>query len=123
MAVVSVGVDLVEVSRIQSTIDRYGHRFLNKVFTSHEQKYCRQRQTAGECFAARFAAKEAVFKAAGTGLSTGMQWHDVEIINDDNGRPRVRLSGATGERFQDKKVHLSLSHTHTMAIATVVVEG
>ncbi len=122
MAVFSVGVDLVEIARIRSTIDKFGERFLNKVFTAAEQAYCGSKQGGAECYAARFAAKEAVFKAAGTGLSTGMQWQDVEIVNDENGRPRVTLSGKTGELFKNKQVHLSLSHTHTMAIASVVVE-
>ncbi|NIV99770.1 holo-[acyl-carrier-protein] synthase, partial [Candidatus Saccharibacteria bacterium] len=72
--------------------------------------------------AARFATKEAVFKATGIGLSMGMRWRDVEVVNDKRGKPSVRLYGITAEKLQGKKVHLSISHSRNLAIAVVMVE-
>ncbi|MCB0293162.1 MAG: holo-ACP synthase, partial [Calditrichaeota bacterium] len=88
MSVYAIGVDLAEVERMRVMIDRYGERFLQRVFTAQEIEYCRRKKaSAAESFAARFAAKEAVFKAAGTGLTIGMRWHDVEVLNNSHGRP------------------------------------
>lgn len=122
MGVYSIGVDMAEVARLREMIDRHGDRFLKRVFTENEIAYCRQKATYAQNFAARFAAKEAVFKAAGTGLVVGMNWRDVEVVNDSRGRPLVRLSGTTADMLKGKKIHLSLSHTAQTAIAMVIVE-
>jgi len=120
----SVGVDLTEVSRIRKLIDRYGDRFLDRVFTSTEIEYCKsKRQGSAQSFAARYAAKEAVFKSTGLGLRTHMRWHDIEVRNDANGRPQLHLSGHVATLLEGKKAHISLSHTADMAIAMVVVDA
>jgi holo-[acyl-carrier protein] synthase len=117
----SIGVDIVEINRIESIIKKYGTQFLNKIFTPKEVEYCSQFRS-GESFAGRFAAKEAVLKATGFGLRQGMRWTDIEIINNDIGKPMVRLSGKTAQLLENFSVYLSLSHTKTTAIAMVVVE-
>lgn len=122
MAVVAIGVDLVESERIQALIKRYGARFLNRVFTENEIAYCLPKITAANSFAARFAAKEAVFKATGLGLNAGMRWRDIEVLNDEKGKPAVRLSGKTGELLYGKTIHISLSHSKNTAVAVAVVE-
>lgn len=107
---------------MRDMIDRHGERFLSRVFTPREIEYCRPRVTYAQSFAARFAAKEAVFKAAGTGLIQGMRWRDVEVVNNSQGRPAIQLSGVTAEMLAGRNIHLSLSHTDQVAIAMVVVE-
>ncbi|RMH81481.1 MAG: holo-[acyl-carrier-protein] synthase [Calditrichaeota bacterium] len=121
MSVYSVGMDVVEIRRIAELIERHGERFLKRVYTDREIEYCRRKVNAAS-FAARFAAKEAVLKAAGTGLNLGTRWRDVEVINDARGKPRVHLSGKTAELLGHRRVHISLSHTEELAVAMVVVE-
>lgn len=122
MGVYAIGVDLAETGRMREMIKRYGDRFLRRVFTAQEIEYCRRKQVgSAESFAARFAAKEAVFKAAGTGLTVGMRWHDVEVLNDAHGRPEVQLHGKTAAMLAGRMVHISLSHTGDTAIAMVVI--
>jgi holo-[acyl-carrier protein] synthase len=123
MSVFSIGVDIADINRVRRMIDLYGDRFVNKVFTAAEIEYCRQKAAHAESFAARFAAKEAVFKAAGSGLGLGMWWKDVEVINQENGKPFLRLHGATAKILQHKRLHLSLSHAGNQAIAMVIVEN
>lgn len=119
----SVGVDLTEVTRIRNLIERYGDRFLGRVFTPAEIEYCRgKKQGSMQSFAARYAAKEAVFKSTGLGLRTHMRWHDIEVRNDKNGRPELHLSGHVATLLEGKKAHISLSHSGDMAIAMVVVD-
>jgi len=122
MAVFAIGVDMVEVERIQQLIRQYGDRFLNRVYTPTEREYCLKKAIPAINFAARFAAKEALFKATGFGLGEGMRWWDVEVINDSKGQPCVRLHGKTFQILKGKKIHLSLSHTQKLAVAMVVVE-
>ena len=123
MSVYSIGVDIADIDRVRRMVDQYGERFTRKVFTETEVVYCRSKAAYAHSFAARFAAKEAVFKALGTGLGLGMWWKDVEVINQDNGRPVLHLHGHTARMLQDKTVHLSLSHSGNQAIAMVVVES
>ena len=121
MPVHSIGVDLIEIDRLRKIINRYGQKFLTRIYTENEIDYCsRFRDQAS--YAARFAAKEAVFKATGLGLRGDMSWKDVEIINDENGKPVVRLYGKTARMMGKFKLHLSLSHSRGMAIAMVVCE-
>lgn len=122
MAIYSTGVDLAEIDRIERVIKEYGDRFIKRVFTPHEIAYCSRKAAFASSYAARFATKEAVFKATGIGLSMGMRWRDVEVVNDKRGKPSARLYGIAAERLQGKTVHLSISHARNMAIAVVVVE-
>lgn len=122
MSVHSIGVDIAEIERIRDIIDRHGDRFVKRVFTPHEIEYCSRKATYAQSYAARFAAKEAIFKAAGTGLNLGMNWKDIEVVNDELGRPSVRLFGVTAKMLEGKRVHLSLSHAGNIATALVVVD-
>lgn len=122
--ITGIGIDIVEVSRVESAIRRQS--FINRVFTPQEQSYCESRgaqRTAS--YAARFAGKEAVMKALGTGLSLGT-WQDVEITVNEAGRPEVRLSGfyaAKAAELGGTRIHISLSHTKEYAAAQAIVEG
>ena len=120
MTVYSVGVDLIEIERVDQLLEKYGEKFLKRIYTEVEIKYCSKKQNKGS-FAARFAAKEAVFKATGLGLGKSMTWKDVEVINDEQGKPEVKLYGRTAEILADKTIQLSLSHSRDAAIAIVVV--
>ena len=120
MSVYSIGVDLIEIERIEKLLERYGDKFLKRIFTDIEIDYCSKKKDKGS-FAARFATKEAVFKATGFGLGKGMTWKDVEVVNDPKGKPEVRLYGKTAELLAEKKVHLTISHSKDTSIAMVVV--
>lgn len=124
--IVGTGVDIAEVARIQAAVDRFGERFLNRVFTPDEVRYCLSKVNTAERLAARFAAKEAAMKAIGTGLRQGVTWHDVEVIRFPGQRPRLRFTGKADEFAKSlgcKRSHLSLSHTAEQAIAHVILEG
>jgi holo-[acyl-carrier protein] synthase len=121
----STGVDLIEVKRIEEVLVKYGERFLMRVFTEHELAYCRGRPHQ---LAARFAAKEAVSKVLGVGVQhpDGVPWREIEIESGPRGKPVVKLYGRAAERAQElrlKDLALSLSHTREHAIAFVVAEG
>jgi len=124
--IVGTGVDIAEVPRIKGSVERFGQRFLSRVFTPEELRYCLAKPNAAERLAARFAAKEAGLKAIGTGLRYGITWHDVEVIRLPRQRPTIRFSGKAleyADRLGCKHVHLSLSHTKEQAIAHVILEG
>jgi holo-[acyl-carrier protein] synthase len=115
----AVGVDMIEVERIGSSLEKYGQRFLDRIFTEREQRYCDGR---AESLAARFAAKEAVGKAMGTGIGD-IRWLDIEIVNEENGQPLLVLHGAARTMAHTMGLELwslSLSHTKTHAIGMVV---
>jgi holo-[acyl-carrier protein] synthase len=116
-----LGVDIVEVARIRRTLTRFGQRFLRRVFTPGEQDYCNRKAHPEQSLAARFAAKEAVLKAAGTGLSGGVRWTDVEVVNAPSGKPEVRLGNTLVRRIGNKKVLLSITHTKELAIAQAIL--
>jgi holo-[acyl-carrier protein] synthase len=118
---VSLGIDLVEVGRIRKALDRWGERFLHRIYTSKEIEYCNKKAFPEQSLAARFAAKEAVFKAMGIGLSGGMSWTQVEIINDPKGKPEVRVGPKVSPLIGNKKILLSISHTREFAIAQAVL--
>ncbi len=123
--ILSVGTDLAEVPRIRDAHARFGDRFLQRVFTPHEIAYCLVKANRFERLAARFAAKEALMKAIGTGLTQGVSWHDVEVTNLPSGRPTLRLSGQAAvhaQRLGTRRIHVSLTHTATMAMAVVILE-
>jgi holo-[acyl-carrier protein] synthase len=116
-----IGTDLVEVERFHRVVERWGDRFLNRVFTRDELATCMGRMDPFPCLAVRFAAKEAVMKAIGTGLSQGVRWRDVEVLGDEHGIPQVALKGRLKVLVGDGKVLLSLSHTRHYATAVVII--
>jgi holo-[acyl-carrier protein] synthase len=123
--IVGSGIDLTEIPRIQHSMDRYGARFLDRVYTATEQAYCLRKRNAAESFAARFAAKEAGAKALGTGISKGVSWLEIEVMREPGGRPTLRFHGRAAERAQRMGVcsaALSLTHTSTLAMASVMLE-
>ncbi|HEX4605978.1 MAG TPA: holo-ACP synthase [Candidatus Angelobacter sp.] len=124
--IVGTGVDIAEVDRIEAAVKRFGDRFLKRVFTADEVRYCLGKPNMAERLAARFAAKEAGMKAIGTGLRHGVTWHDVEVVRYPGQRPVLKFSGKAAEfaaRLGCKRTHLSLSHTASQAIAHVILEG
>jgi holo-[acyl-carrier protein] synthase len=112
-----IGIDLLEVARIKKALDRWGERFLHRVFTQQERDYCKRKAHPEQSLAARFAAKEAVLKAIGTGLSGGISWTDIEVVNDQSGKPGVNLGEKIVQKIGKRKVLLSISHTKELAIA------
>ena len=95
--IVGSGIDLVEIARIQMSMDRFGQRFLDRVYTVAEQTYCLRKRKAAESLAARFAAKEAGAKALGTGISHGVNWLEIEVVREPSGRPTLRFHGRAAE--------------------------
>jgi holo-[acyl-carrier protein] synthase len=124
--IVGTGIDIAEVPRIAEAIQRYGERFLQRVFTEGEIRYCDAKANRIERYAARFAAKEAAMKALGTGWNHGVRWRDCEVIRQPGGRPTMTFHGKAAE-FASKlgaaRVALSLSHTAEQAIAHVILES
>ncbi|MCL0053903.1 holo-ACP synthase [Dehalococcoidia bacterium] len=117
----TTGVDIIEIPRIKRVLDRYGQRFLNRVFTPDEIAYCRGRAPN---LAGRFAAKEAAMKALGTGVR-GVSWKDIEVIRADSGAPSLRLHGRAekrAERLQMSEMSLSISHSREYAVAFVMAQ-
>jgi holo-[acyl-carrier protein] synthase len=124
--IVGIGSDMAEVPRLRQAIERHGERFLQRVFTPLEISYCRTHRNADERFAARFAAKEAMMKALGTGWRRGIRWRDIEISNAASGKPELRLSGKALEFYESlggTRILLSLTHTDHYALAQVIIEG
>jgi len=117
---VSVGVDIVEVGRIAGAIERWGVRFLNKIYTPAEIDYCRAKTRTAESFAVRFAAKEAFAKALKVGRVS--IWREVEVVRGEGPRPAVKLHGSARQLVGARRVDLSLSHAATHAVAVVLVE-
>jgi len=124
--IVGTGIDITEVDRIEAGIARFGRRFIERVFTADEIRYCESKANKAERYAARFAAKEAGMKALGTGWSRGVRWRDIEVQRMPGGRPTVVFHGEAGEHFGRlgaARAHLSLTHTKWLAMAIVVLEG
>ena len=123
---IGTGVDLIEVERIAHSIERYGERFLRRVYTDHEIAYCNRKRGSAESFAARFAAKEAGAKALGTGISRGVTWNEFQVARNPGGRPVLELRGRAAllaEELGVRAISLSLTHTGSLAMATVLMEG
>lgn len=117
-----LGVDVVEIARIRALIDRWGERFLGRVFTDREIAYARARRNSLQHFAARFAVKEAVAKAVATGWRGGFRWKDVEVENDPRGKPSVVLGGGMKTLLAGASIQVSISHSDTVVVAAAIVE-
>ncbi len=120
-----IGVDIVEIARVAEMRRRQGERFYELLFLPAEKEYCLARADADECFAARFAAKEAVMKALGTGWAEGVAFTGIEVVREGVNRPEVRLHGGAALRARELgvgKIHLSLSHSRESAVAYAVAE-
>src|SRR3954464_14389555 len=116
--IIGLGVDLTEIPRIVATIDRYGTRFLQRIFTEGEIAYCMARRQPAIHFAGRFASKEAAMKALGTGHSQGVMWRDVEVVRGFEGPPQLQFHGGAARRFNALGGHSSLlTITHSDALA------
>jgi holo-[acyl-carrier protein] synthase len=118
------GIDIIDIPRIKKKTTE-DPRFIEKLFTETEITYCEAKFRKEIHYAARFAAKEAFFKAMGTGWRDGMKWTDISIENDDLGKPEIKLQGKTLENFKEKNfenIHLSISHTREYAVALVIIE-
>ena len=124
--IVGLGIDVAEVDRIERAIGRYGERFLRRVYTEAEIRYCQSRGKPFERFAGRFAAKEAAMKAIGTGWKRGVTWRDFEVTREASGRPVIHLSGVAAKvagQLGAKRALVSITHTEAMAMAQVILEG
>lgn len=124
--IVGTGIDIVNIGRIESLMARWGDHFLDRVFTEKEIVWCQQRTRSPECFATRFAAKEAFLKAIGWGLRNGIQWTDIEVENDPMGKPCLFLYRRAKEVLETHRIQktlLTLSHDRPYAVAHVILEG
>jgi holo-[acyl-carrier protein] synthase len=124
--ILGTGIDIAEVPRIRESIERFGDRFLRRIFTDGEIRYCEQRASRCESYAARFAAKEAGMKALGTGWSRGVRWRDIEVVRPKGQRPTIQFHGeaaAIAARLGTRNIALSLTHTSEQALAHVILEN
>ncbi|PLX27571.1 MAG: holo-[acyl-carrier-protein] synthase [Ignavibacteria bacterium] len=122
-SVYGIGVDIEEVQRFEELTGKWGTRFEERMYTKMEIEYCRGKTSPAQHFAARFAAKEAFAKAIGTGWTGAFRWRDVEVRNDDAGKPHFILHNSLEEQFGQLNVHLSLSHTRAYVTAMVVIQN
>jgi holo-[acyl-carrier protein] synthase len=122
--IIGTGVDMVEISRIKTAAKKWKKSFLEKIFTEKELEYSNEKTSSYQHLAARFAAKEAVLKALGSGLTSRMEWKDIEVWNETSGKPNVRLGGEVelvSKNMGVKDIIISMSHTRTYAIANVIL--
>jgi len=126
MSVIGIGVDLVEVERVQHSLDRFGERFMKRVFTEGEIAYCQTMKFPARHFAARFAAKEAVSKAFGTGIGKAMGWRDIDVHKKESGEPFLVFHAGAAHLARERDMKsswITLSHTDHHAVAMIVIEG
>ena len=124
--ILGTGIDIIEVARIAASHEKFGDRFVNRILLPDEIAYCLTHRRPAPFLAARFAAKEAISKAFGTGIGAHLGWRDMEIRRRDSGAPYVVLHGKGEELFAErgaKQLHVSLSHTEHYAAATAILEG
>jgi holo-[acyl-carrier protein] synthase len=124
--ILGTGIDLAEVPRVRAAIERYGRRFIERIYTPAEIAYVERKANRYERYAARFAAKEAGMKAIGTGWRHGVRWQDFEVVNLPSGRPTLELHGVAArvaERLGVRAISLSLTHTAQQGMAFVILEG
>ncbi len=120
--IIGVGIDIIEIDRIKDSVDKYGKRFLNKIYTNSELDYCMSKSSKYQHLAARFAAKEAVYKALTTGWHEVATWQDIEISNEPNGMPVVTLKGKLQSFLtKDKSLKISISHSRDYVACMAVV--
>src|ERR1022692_4134903 len=123
--IIGTGVDIAEVPRIRESIERFGDRFLQRIFTAGEIRYCERKANRYERYAARFAAKEASMKALGTGWSHGVRWRDIEVVNAPGGKPTLNLAGVArslANRLGVTTISLTITHSGNLALAQVIFE-
>jgi len=126
--ITGIGIDIIEIERIQKELSASEDTFCNKIFTKNEISYCRKaasKNVQSQRYAARFAAKEAFFKALGTGLRDGLHWKDVETCHDDQGKPHLELKNKALDIIRREKISnilLSISHSKNNAVAVVILE-
>lgn len=118
--ILGLGNDIIEIDRIRESIQRHGTHFLDKLFTEKEQAHCLQFKDSAPHFAGRFAAKEAIAKALGTGIGAELAWHDLEVLNDEHGKPVVHFSSTAQKKFKNPKMLVSISHCHSYATAVAI---
>ena len=126
MSVIGIGTDIVECLRIAKMIERHGELFLRRVYTPREVGYCSSRKAATQHYAGRWAAKEAVLKAIGTGWARGISWQDIEVRNDISGKPTIALAGGARrvcEELGIAEMHISISHCRSHATAYALAAG
>ena len=123
--IVGIGTDIVDVDRIRESHEKFGEKFLNRILLTAELEYCLNHTDPAPHIAARFAAKEAIAKAFGTGIGESLGWRDVEIVREDSGKPTAKIHGQAQSLLKQTgatQLHISLSHTHQHATATAVLE-
>lgn len=121
--IIGLGTDIIEIVRIGRMIERHGELFLNRIYTEDEVRYCQRRRESNQHFAGRWAAKEAVLKALGTGFIRGIHWQDIEVQSARSGRPCIALSGGArdlAERLNISEMLITISHCRSYATATAV---
>jgi len=126
MRILGLGVDIIEIARLEGSIQRHGRSFIDRLFLAGEQAYCGPQREPARCYAARFAAKEAVAKALGTGIGEHLGWHDIEVRRKASGEPFVILHGTgaeTAKRMGISEILLSLSHSEHYAVANAIATG
>ncbi|MDR2754809.1 MAG: holo-ACP synthase [Planctomycetaceae bacterium] len=123
MTIIGIGTDIIECERVERMVRRHGSHFVDRVFTKREVQYCTDRKSSDQHFAGRWAAKESVLKALGTGWISGIAWTDVEVLNESGGTPRVHLHGGAAQIAQEKQIseiQISISHCKSHAVAFAV---
>ncbi len=126
MSIIGIGIDLVDCARIENSIERFGERFLKRVFTAGEIAYSQSMKFPARHLAARFAAKEALSKAFGTGIGKSMGWRDLDVQKRESGEPFVVLTGGAEKMAQERgvgRIWISLSHTEQSGMATIILES
>ena len=120
--VIGIGIDIIEIDRIKTSIDKYGEKFLNKIYTPIEIDYCDNKINKFQHYAARFAAKEAIYKAVATGWQKDLHWQDIEIANEPTGMPIAILKGKMKEFLSgDKELKISLSHSNNYVTCVAII--
>ncbi|MFI0848746.1 holo-ACP synthase [Mesorhizobium sp. IMUNJ 23232] len=128
--IIGIGSDLIDIRRIESSLDRYGERFVKRIFTDLEQAKAESRRERAATYAKRFAAKEACSKALGTGMARGVFWRDMGVVNLPGGRPTMQLTGGAAKRLKSMlpaghraEIHLTITDDHPLAQAFVIIEA
>jgi len=124
--IIGCGIDVIQNDRIRESVEKFGDRFINRIYTEGEQAYCKNCANPAIHFAARFAAKEAAFKALGTGWAAGVKWKDVEVERLPSGKPQLHLHGEARTRAEAagvNRLHVSLTHDQLVSCAVVIFEG